>query len=287
MPSVRQIRRRIRSVQNTAKITKAMATIAASRMRRAQQMAISSRPYSNRMQILLADLAAQRQEEEEYVHPLLRRRETRNLEVVLITPDRGLTGGLNNNINRVAAQFILEQDADATVLAVGKKGRDFMIRHRQNVKAVFTDMGDRPTLADVTPISLIAMEDFAKEKVDAVYLVYAQFISTTVQRPAIVPLLPVTPAELRPQDTVGYIYEPQSIEVMSALLPRFVEMQIYHALLEGVASEQSARMVAMQHATDSAGEMIEDLTLAMNKARQEAITREILDIVGGASAVGV
>jgi len=284
MPSVREIRRRIRSVENTAKITKAMSLIAASKMRRAQEMALRGRPYAERMMDLLADLSAQPHEEEE-LHPLIRRREIKTLQIVHITPDRGLTGGLNSNINRAGAQFILEQQAAANVIAVGKKGRDFMVRAGQDVKAVFTDLGDRPDLTDVTPIARLVIDDYSREAVDAVYMVHAQFVSTVVQRAVVVPLLPVTPAELRPQDAVGYIYEPTSDHVLSALLPRFVEMQLYHAVLEAIASEQSARMVAMRNATDNANDMIGDLTLTMNKARQENITRELLDIVGGAAAV--
>ena len=284
MPSVREIKRRIRSVQNTAKITKAMSMIAASKMRRAQEMALRGRPYADRMRSLLADLAAQ-PHDEEVLNALLRRREVKNLEIVLITPDRGLTGGLNTNVNRGGAQLILQQSAHVSVVAVGKKGRDFMVRHGQDVKAVFIDLGDRPSLTDVTPIARLVIDDYSKESVDAVYLVYAQFLSTVVQKPVVEPLLPVVPAELRSQDAVGYIYEPDSIQVLSALLPRFVEMQIYHAVLESIASEQSARMVAMRNATDNASEMVDDLTIVMNKARQEGITRELLDIVGGAVAV--
>ena len=160
-----------------------------------------------------------------------------------------------------------------------------MVRTGQDVTAVFTDLGDRPVLTDVTPITRLVIDEYASERIDAVHLVYAQFVNTTVQRPVAVPLLPVAPAELDPKDAVGYIYEPDSLGVLSALLPRFVEMQVYHAVLESIASEQSARMVAMRNATDNANEMAEDLTLVMNKARQEGITRELLDIVGGAAAV--
>ena len=284
MPSVRQIRRRIRSVDNTAKITKAMSMIAASKMRRAQEAALRGRPYSERLRDLLADLAAQPHEEES-LHQLLRRRDINNVEIVHITPDRGLTGGLNTNINRAGAQLILEQKAQVSIVAAGRKGRDFMVRYGPEVRAVFTDLGDRPSLTDVTPIARLVIEEYAQERVDAVFLVYAQFVSTTVQRPVVEPLLPVVPANLRPQETVGYIYEPESLTVLSALLPRFVEMQLYHAVLEGVASEQSARMVAMRNATDNAIDMSEDLTLLMNKVRQETITKELLDIVGGAAAV--
>ncbi len=287
MPSVRQIRRRIRSVQNTAKITKAMSMIAASKMRRAQEAAVSGRPYSDLMRNLLADLAAQPHSDER-LHGLLTQREVNSVEIIHVTPDRGLTGGLNSNLNRAAGQFMLEQkgNADVTVVAVGKKGGRFMSRSGADVKAIFTDLGDRPTLADVTPIARIVIEDYVQEKVDAVYVSYADFVSTTVQRPVVQPLLPVTPADLPPQYSFGYIYEPDPFTVLSALLPRFVEMQLYHFILESVASEQSARMVAMRNATDNANEMADDLTLLMNKVRQETITRDLLDIVGGAAAVG-
>ena len=284
MPSVRDIRRRIRSVENTAKITKAMSMIAASKMRRAQEMAVQGRPYSERMRALLAHLAAQRQEDED-VHPLLRRREVERLTVVLITPDRGLTGGLHSKINREVGQFLLEQTAETRLVTLGRKGRDFMVRGGQNVQAVFTDLGDRPSLVDVTPAASIVIDDYAEGRVDAVYMAYADFVSTTLQRPVIEPLLPVVPAKLPSQDSVGYIYEPTREEVLSDLLPRFVELELYHAVLEAVASEQSARMVAMRNATDNANEMVVDLTLEMNKARQETITKELLDIVGGAAAV--
>ena len=285
MPSVRQIRRRIRSVENTAKITKAMSMIAASKMRRAQESALSGRPYSDRIQSLLSHLAAQPQDDEERMPALLRRREVNNVQVVVITPDRGLTGGLNSNINRAAAQFIVGQSAKVSVICVGRKGRDFMVRSGQDVRAVFTDMPDRPQLTDVTPITRLVIDAYTREETDAVYLAYADFVNTTLQRPVTQQLLPVEPADLRPQEAVGYIYEPFDLTVLSALLPRFVEMQTYHAVLEGIASEQSARMVAMRNATDNALSMAEDLTLLMNKVRQETITRELLDIVGGAAAV--
>jgi F-type H+-transporting ATPase subunit gamma len=285
MPNVREIRRRIRSVENTAKITKAMSMIAASRMRRAQEAAQRGRPYSERMRDLLANLAAQ-PDDDDNIHPLLQRREVKNIGIVHITPDRGLTGGLHAILNRAAAQFILEQTGDVSVIAAGRKGRDFMVRTGTNVKAVFTDLGDRPSVTDITPTARLVIDDYSEGRVDAIYVVFARFVSTTVQRPEVMPLLPVVPAELKPHQTVGYIYEPDSLSVLSGLLPRFVEMQLYHALLESVASEQSARMVAMRNATDNANEMVEDLTLVMNKARQEMITKELLDIVGGAAAVG-
>ncbi len=282
--SVRQLRRRIRSVENTAKITQAMSMIAASKMRRTQEAALQGRPYADSLDALLADLAAQPHDEDN-LHPLLRTREIQRVEVILITPDRGLTGGLNANIIRAAAQFVTPYEDNASVVAVGRKGRDFMVRYGLNVRAVFTDISDRPPITDVTPVARLAIDAYEKEEVDAVHLVYAQFVNTTVQRPLVRQLLPVTPAELRPQDAVGYIYEPFAQDVLARLLPRFIEAEIYHALLEGIASEQSARMVAMRSATDAANEMVDDLTLVMNKARQESITTELLDIVSGAAAV--
>ncbi len=285
MPSVRQLRRRIRSVENTAKITKAMSMIAASKMRRAQETALTSRPYSDNLDSLLADLAAQPNEDEDDIHPLLRTRAIERVEVVLITPDRGLTGGLNSNINRAAGQFVAEYGDNARIIAAGKKGRDFMVRYGRNVRAVFTDISDRPSILDISPIARLAMDSYIDEDVDAVYVAYARFVNTTLQRAVVEQILPVQPADLRPQDQVGYIYEPNPEHVLDNLLPRYVETQIYHALLEGIASEQSARMVAMRSATDNANAMIDDLTLVMNKARQESITTELLDIVGGAAAV--
>jgi F-type H+-transporting ATPase subunit gamma len=283
MASVRQLKRRITSVDNTAKITKAMSMIAASKMRRAQEMALQTRPYAERMLALLSDLAAQPQDIDE-THPLLVRREAKRVQLIVMTPDRGLTGGMNTAVSRSAAQHMLDLGLDSDVVAVGKKGRDFFAR-TGNLRASFTGLGDRPTVADGTPVAQVVMDDYTSERVDAVYLVYSQFVNTTVQRPQVLPLLPVVPAKLESRDTVGYIFEPSAAKVLADLLPRYVEMQIYHALLESVASEQSARMVAMRAATDNAIEMKADLTLEMNKLRQESITAELLDIVGGAAAV--
>ena len=284
MPSVREIRRRIRSVENTAKITKAMSMIAASRMRRTQEAALKGRPFSDRISELLSNLAAQPQDEE-YAHPLLDKRPVEKIGVVHITPDRGLTGGLHATLNRAAGQFILDQSAKVSAIPVGKKGRDFMVRSGIEVRGVFSDIPDRPSLDDILPISRLGIDDYTSKRFDAVYVIFARFVNTTVQRPEIMQLLPAAPAELDPSRIVGYIYEPNSSSVLTDLLPRSVEMQLYHAILESIASEQSARMVAMRNATDNANEMVEDLTLVMNKARQEMITTELLDIVAGVAAV--
>ena len=283
MANVRTIKRRIRSVQNTAKITKAMEMIAASKMRRTQQRVLASRPYANRMREVLGNLAYQIQYEE-VTHPLLEQRPIQRVSVVHITPDRGLCGGLNANLNRSAAQHIITQESPVSVITVGRKGRDFMTRSGQEVRAVFSDLGDRPNVVDVAPIAHAVVGDYLSHYVDVVYLVYAEFVNTTLQRPIIRQLLPVESTEVV-GGAVGYIYEPYAPDLLDLLTPRYVEMQLYHALLESVASEQSARMVAMRNATDSAGEMVETLTLTMNKVRQEGITRELLDIVGGVAAL--
>ncbi|MBI2846984.1 MAG: ATP synthase F1 subunit gamma [Chloroflexi bacterium] len=285
MANIRIIKRRIRSVQNTAKITKAMEMVAASKMRRAQQRVLAGRPYSEKIQEVLADLAAQYQEAEDEVQPLLQKREAKRIEVIHITPDRGLCGGLNSSMNRRTAAFILEQGVPVSLVTVGRKGRDFVVRYGRDVRAVFTDLGDYPSLIDTLPISRIVIDDYSSGFSDGVYLAYTQFINTMVQRPVVRKLLPIEPAPMERKQRVGYIYEPTSVAVLGNLLPRFVEMQVYHALLESIASEQSARMVAMRSATDNANELIEDLTLTYNKARQEMITKELLDITGGAQAL--
>ncbi len=283
MPSLRQIRRRIRSVQNTAKVTKAMEMVAASKMRRAQQQVLAARPYAERLDALLANLAAQEQGEK--APALLQSRPVERVQVVHVTPDRGLCGGLPSNMNRASGQFILESEAPVSVIAVGKKGRDFIVRASLDLRATFTGIGDRPGLADVLPISYLIAEDYTSGAVDRVFLAYSRFVNTTLQAPVVRQLLPIQPALLKPHEQVGYIYEPNSRVVLEALLPRYVEMLVYHAVLENNASEQSARMVAMRNATESANDMVDELTLHMNKVRQEMITNELLDLVGGAAAL--
>ncbi|GAI16459.1 unnamed protein product, partial [marine sediment metagenome] len=207
------------------------------------------------------------------------------IAVVHITPDRGLCGGLHASINRRMASFILEQTVPVTLIIVGRKGLDFMRRYERDIRAEFTQLGDRPGLLDTLPISRIIIDDYTNGVIDLVYLVYARFISTMVQRPVVEQILPVEPAAIPTAQNVDYIYEPGPHIVLGELLPRFVEMQVYHAILESIASEQSARMVAMRNATDNANELISDLTLMYNKARQESITKELLDITGGAAAL--
>jgi F-type H+-transporting ATPase subunit gamma len=284
---LRQIKRRIRSIQSTAKITRAMELVAASKMRRTQTRALQARPYAEKMRWVLADLAETLAFiDPETTHPLLRRREeVQAVEVVYITPDRGLCGGLPAILNRRAAGFILELGKPVRIVAVGRKGRDFMRRTRQDVVAEFSDIGDNPGYEELRPIAQVVMDDFTAGLADEVYVLYGHFVSTVVQRPELLKLLPVEPPAEAATWGVEYIYEPTREAVLAELLPRYVERQVYEATLEAIASEQSARMVAMRNATDNANEIMNDLTLVYNKARQEAITSELLDITGGVEAL--
>ena len=284
MPSVRDIRRRIRSVENTGKVTNAMSLIAASKMRRAQLAVTDGRPYAEKIHEVIATLAAQ-PTDEDTVHPLLETRPVNNVGMVVITPDRGLAGGMHANINRQVARFILGSDATVRSIVVGRKGRDFLVRYTDTVQAVFTDLSDRVSLADTTAISRLVIDGYTEGEFDEVHLAYMRFVSTVQQEPVIERILPVEPATLESAQRVGYIYEPDPATVLSALLPQFVEMQVYHAILESIASEQSARMVAMRNATDNANQLASDLTLVMNKLRQDSITNELLDLVGGQVAL--
>ena len=284
MPSVRDIRRRIRSVENTGKVTNAMSLIAASKMRRAQLAVTDGRPYAEKIREVIATLAAQ-PTDDDTVHPLLETRAVNNVGMVVVTPDRGLAGGMHANINRQVARFILGSDATVRSIVVGRKGRDFLVRYTDTVQAVFTDLSDRVALADTTAISRLVIDGYTNGEFDEVHLAYMRFVSTVLQEPVIERILPVEPAALESAQRVGYIYEPDPATVLSSLLPQFVEMQVYHAILESIASEQSARMVAMRNATDNANQLASDLTLVMNKLRQDSITNELLDLVGGQVAL--
>jgi F-type H+-transporting ATPase subunit gamma len=293
MPSTREIRRRIRSVGNMQQITRAMEMVSAAKMRKAQQRVTASRPYSEQLRQIMSDLATQQPDpEQEAQFPLLQKRPVRNVELIVVTPDRGLTGALNTNILRRGSRFILEETpssdgggrAQVQVIAVGKKARDYFVRTRQNVVAEFIGIGDNVTLDAVRPIADIAIDEFASGKVDAVYVVYSKFINTLVQRPEVMRILPVEPPEAQ-EGYSDYIFEPSPEAVLNDLLPRYVEVQLYQAILEGTASEHSARMVAMRSASDNAKEIQQELTLSYNKARQAQITREVSEIAAGANAM--
>jgi F-type H+-transporting ATPase subunit gamma len=257
-------------------------------MRRAQQLALSHRPYADQLQWLLADVVESLQSaaaaEGEALHPLLQRREVRTHGLVLITADRGLCGGLNTNLIRVAGAFIAGSP-DTKLVCIGRKGYDFFRRTRAEIIGQFTKLGDYPAYDDVRPIARLLMDAYTAGEVDSVAIVYPAFVNTVLQRPATLPLLPATPPEEAAVKAVEYIYEPDAGQVLTTLMPRYVEIETYRAVLELAASEQSARMVAMRNATDAAQEMIEELTLVRNKVRQEQITKELLDITGGVEAM--
>jgi F-type H+-transporting ATPase subunit gamma len=296
MPSVRELRRRIRSVTNTAKITKAMQMVASSKMRRAQEQVQQSRPYAEQLRALVSRLANAAGEDIGEGVALLRQRPVRNIGLIVMTPDRGLAGALPSNINRKAMSTALEEQnklaqqgprPGISFVAVGRKGRDFIVRTQQHLLAEFTNYGDRPSITDATAIAEVAVDAFLKGEVDLVYLVYARFVNTVTQQPVAVQLLPVQPPkeEQTERQQVEYIYEPDARSIYEALIPRYVDVLVYQALLETVASFFSAQMVAMKNATDNANELIQDLTLTMNKARQASITTQILEVVAGAGAL--
>jgi F-type H+-transporting ATPase subunit gamma len=285
MVSPRLLRRRIRSVQSTAKITRAMEMIATAKMKRAQDMALAGRPYAEKISHVIGDLVATQTLDAAETPPLLQVRDVKRIGIVHVTTDRGLCGGLNSNLNRTAAGFVLKSGKPVSAVVVGKKGRNFLARSGVEIRAEFSGLGDRPSLMDILPVARVVMEDYASGYVDVVYLSYPRFVTTMVQRPEVDQLLPVEASVLPSGGRGEYIYEPDPHYVLGHLLPRFIEMELYHAILESIASEQSARMVAMRSATDNAKQLIEELTLTLNKARQEMITTELLDITGGVAAI--
>ncbi|MBA2758414.1 MAG: ATP synthase F1 subunit gamma [Chloroflexia bacterium] len=289
MASPREIRRRIRGVRNMSQITRAIQMVAATKMRRAQERSTASRPYSERLREFIADLSSQQMDAEELrQYPLLEDRPVNTAGMILITPDRGLTGALNGNLIRRGVRFIREDAGVPTkVIAVGKKGRDFMTRTDQDLIADFTGLGDGPSLDDIRPIAQIAIQEFLTGSVDSVHLVYPKFVNTLTQTPEVVQILPIVRPEGDEAQDVNYIFEPDAPTVLNEILPRYVEVLLYQAVLETVASFYSAQMVAMRNATDNAKELAEDLDLSLNKARQAQITNEVAEISAGANAFRV
>ena len=299
MPSTREIRRRIRSVKNIAQVTRAMQMVAAARMRRAQEQVLATRPYTQKAWEILTHLASQRgMESGESAHPLLRVRETiGTVGVVVVSSDRGLCGSYNHNMVQRALRFVREMPYPVEFITVGKRGRDALWRLGQKIVAEFTDLPPQPRVMHIAPIAHLAVHGFRSGVYDVVYLAHTDFINTLNQRPAIWQLLPIRPLQIAPTaisehrgepsgTMVGeYLYEPDPHTILDSVLPRFTELQVYQAVLESLASEHSARMVAMRSATENARELIDVLTLNYNRARQEAITREMLDIAGGAEAL--
>jgi len=291
MPSTRDIRRRIKSVKNTAQITKAMQMVAASKMRKAQQAALAGRPYASLMNEVLGNVTFH---VGDFSHPLMETREVRKRGVILISTDKGLCGALNSNLLREAAKL----DKDTTVfIAAGRKSAQFLARTRRNLAAEFT-YKDTPLFSEARAISKFARDLFLNGDVDRVDILYTNFVSTLVQKPDLRAFLPV--GEIKPvvagvhaqahagltHGTTEFLFEPNVSQVLGALLPHSLNFEIFQILLEAKASEQSARMVAMKNATDNAGQLIKDLTLEYNKLRQANITKELLEISSAAMALG-
>ncbi|MED0676088.1 ATP synthase F1 subunit gamma [Aneurinibacillus thermoaerophilus] len=281
---LREIKSRIKSVQNTRQITRAMKMVAAAKLRRAQERAEAARPYAEKMREVVMSIAAGTSGAK---HPMLESRPVKKTGYVVITSDRGLAGGYNANVLRLVARTIAERHNskdEYTIIALGRKGRDFFKKRGYPLADEFVNLSDSPTFADIKSIARNAVQLFADGKIDELYLVYNKFVSAIQQVPTELRLLPLAEIE-KVEGTPTYDFEPSADEVLADLLPKYAETLIFSALLDAKASEQGARMTAMGNATDNATDMIERLTLFYNRARQAAITQEIAEIVGGASAL--
>jgi F-type H+-transporting ATPase subunit gamma len=289
MATLRDIRRRIRSVESTQKITRAMKLVAAAKLRRAQERILSARPYANKMAELLGNLVGAAGGGDDAGHPLLAQRDGPRRQIVIITADRGLAGAFNSNIIRRALEFIRESNTkQVTLVTVGRKARDFYRRRQWTIARDMVGFWDRLEFRHASELADHFMQQYLDGEIDEVYLVYNEFRSVAVQRPVRQQLLPIPQTEGEGQGTapaVDYIYEPSPAAILGDLLPRHVRMQVFRALMESLAGEYGARMTAMEAATKNAKEMIDILTIQYNKARQEKITKELLDIVGGAEAL--
>ncbi len=282
----REIRKKIKSIQNTQKITRAMEMVAASKMRRAQQRMAAARPYADKMRNVIGHL---HHAHPEYHHPFLTEREAKSVGIILVTTDRGLCGGLNTNALRLVLETMKEwheKEVGLQVCAIGAKGLAFFRRMGANVRSEVTHLGDTPRVEDLIGTIKVMLDAYAGAEIDRLYIVYSQFVNTMTQRPAVQQLLPLPGTdEEQLKHYWDYIYEPEAQEVLDDLLRRYIEALVYHAVVENLACEQSARMVAMKSASDNAGKLIEEFTLKYNKARQAAITQEISEIVSGAAAI--
>lgn len=286
MASTREIRRRIRSVTNISQVTKAMEAVSAAKMRKAQTQVLATRPYAEQAREVLSYVAHLAGTED---HPFIQPRESiRRIGILLVTADRGLAGGFSSNILRHLAAFMREkrkEDIEIEVVTVGKKGRDWLLRYDPVIRAEFSQMSDNPTTTDIAPIVRILIDDFNSGHFDEVYAIYTDFVNTIKQVPITHKLLPIEPASELEISHPEYIFEPSPSAVLNQVIYGLTEVQILQALYESIASEHSARMVAMRNATDAAGELIDSLTLTYNKARQEGITTELMDIIGGTAAM--
>jgi F-type H+-transporting ATPase subunit gamma len=287
MANLKEIKKRIGSVKNTQQITKAMKMVSAAKLRRAQEAVVAARPYSDKMKEVLTSIAAR---DIETSHPLLEQREKNNALILLVTADRGLCGGFNSNITKAAVKFVQQQTddyAEYTLRIVGKKGNDLLKRRKDvNIDKVYENITGSVTYATAALLGQEIVDDYEAEKYDAVYIIYNQFHSAINQEVTVNQLLPIVPEEAEEEHYVAdFIYEPDSEKVLHSILPKYIEVQIFGALLESVASEHGARMSSMDSATKNASEMINKLTLQYNRARQAAITKELMEIVSGAESI--
>jgi len=284
MPSLLDIRRRIRSVKNTQQLTKAMKTVSAAKLRRAQERVVSARPYANQLRHVLAGLASRIENIE---HPLLEVRPEKRVLLLVVTSDRGLCGGFNSNLTKAAQSFLRQrQDSEIQLFTAGRKGRDFFRRRNANIAGEYVNFFSRLDVSNAKDIAQQLIEKYSNAEIDAVYITYNEFKSAIQQRIVVERLLPLGSADLKEAPSgVDYIFEQPPQEILNRLLPRYVEIEVYRALLESAAAEHGARMAAMDTASRNAGEMIESLTLNMNRIRQAAITREIIEVVSGAEAL--
>jgi F-type H+-transporting ATPase subunit gamma len=289
MPNVLDLRRRIRSVKNMRQITRAMKMVAAARLKRAQERVMSARPYANQILAVLGRVAVRIQAagepSERALHPLLAERPVNRILLVLITADRGLSGAFNANLIRAAQGYLERHREEVSMLAVGRKGRDFFRKHGVNMKGDYVNIFGRLEFAQAQQIGRQIIELYSNESVDAVDFIYNEFKSIMAQRLVVERYLPVKP--IRPTEgeaVIDYLYEQSPQQIYDSLLPRYVESQVYRALLESQAAELAAKMTAMDAATNNAAELIDSLTLYLNRVRQAAITKEIIEIVSGASS---
>lgn len=288
MAGAKEIRSKISSINKTRKITRAMEMVAASKMRKTQERMRASKPYANKIYEVIKHIA---RANSEYRHPFMNEREIKRKGIIVVTTDRGLCGGLNSNLFRETIRTIRnwqEQGKEVDIAVIGRKGQAFFKRIGGNILGSIDHLGDTPSINDFIGVVKIMIDSYYSGTIDSLHIVYNEFINTMTQKPSVKQLLPLPKSE---EDTKimghhwDYIYEPEAKELLDEILERYIELQVYQAVVENIACEQAAKMIAMKSATDNAGDLIKEFQLAYNKARQAAITQELAEIVGGAAAL--
>lgn len=288
MAGAKEIRSKIASINKTRKITRAMEMVAASKMRKTQERMRASKPYANKIYDVVKHIA---RANSEYRHPFMNERDVKRIGLIVVTTDRGLCGGLNVNLLRESLRAIREwkgQGKEVDVAVIGRKGYSFFKRIGGNILGSIEHIGDSPSISELVGVVKIMVDAYYNGTIDELHVVYNEFVNTMTQKPLVKPLLPLPKAEENNQEMGhhwDYIYEPEAKELLDTLLDRYIEMEVYQAVVENIACEQAAKMIAMKNATDNAGEIIKEFQLAYNKARQAAITQELAEIVGGAAAL--